>query len=67
MEIQDPKWILDKAYDVVVITIKNRDKADDIRKWLEADGIEANKIKWFEQEEIFWKFAEADGLLSEES
>ena len=66
LEIHEPKWILDKEYDAIVITIKNRNKAYDIRKRLEADGIESSKIKWFEQEEIFWRFAEADGLLSED-
>lgn len=66
MLIQFPQELKMEDYDYIVITIKNPEKAYQIRKQLEKIGIESHKILWFEQKEIFWKFAEAEGLLDEE-
>ena len=49
-------------YDYVVITIKNPTKANEVREKL-AKIVPMEKILWFEQPEIFWKYAEVDGLL----
>ena len=49
-------------YDYIVITIKNPAKASEVKFKLE-ELVSKEKILWFEQPEIFWKYAEADGLL----
>lgn len=49
-------------YDYVVITIKNPAKAKEVKESL-AKLVPMEKILWFEQPEIFWKYVEADGLL----
>lgn len=63
--VQSPKLLKEDIYDYVVITIKNLGKAKQVREQLEEFGVEKDKIFWFEQPEIFWKYAEADGLLEE--
>lgn len=50
-------------FDCVVITIKHRGQAEEARSILQEMGVCADKIFWFPQEEIFWRFAQADGLL----
>lgn len=49
-------------FNYILITIKNRIKADEIREELILTGIEDSKILWFEQKEIFWKYAVDAGL-----
>lgn len=49
-------------FDYIVITYKYRPKAEEIRKALIASGIPRDKVLWFEQKEIFWKYAEYAGL-----
>lgn len=51
------------SFDYIVITIKNRDKAKQIKAQFIELGVEEKKILWFEQPEIYWKYAEAEGLL----
>lgn len=63
--VESPDMALDCDYDYIVITIKNPDKAKEVRKELEDLGISSDKILWFEQSEFFWKFAQAEGLLSD--
>lgn len=58
-----PKEWIPAEYDVVVITIKNSFKAAEVKERLIKAGIPACKIKWFEQKEIYWKFAEANGWI----
>lgn len=65
-EVCSPVILRETEYDYIVITIKNPGKAEEVRERLKQDGIEEKKILWFEQKEIFWKYAEADGLLSRE-
>lgn len=62
--VQSPDVLKELAYDYLVITIKNPDKAGQVRMQLEEFGVEKKRILWFEQPEIFWKYAEADGLLN---
>lgn len=56
-----------RDYDSVVIAVKDRHIADEMRSRLVEKGIPAEKILWFKQEEIFWKYAEAMGLLDDRS
>ena len=62
-EVWSPQKLLTTECDILVITIKDSVVADQIREQLISLGIDAEKIRWFEQKEIFWKFAKADGLL----
>lgn len=61
--VQSPDILSELEYDYIVITIKNPTKATQVRMRLEEIGITPEKIIWQEQPEIFWKYAEADGLL----
>lgn len=63
--VKDPGAVNENEYDFIVITIKNPQKAQDIREDLKKLGIADGRILWFDQTEFFWKFAQADGLLSE--
>lgn len=58
-----PDTVDPNAYDFLVITIKNPDKAMEIKARLLEAHIPEDKILWFEQKEIYWKFLEAEGLL----
>ncbi len=55
-----PDMLTQWEYDFVLITVKNPMKASDIQQDLEKTGIPREKIRWYEQKEIFWKFAEAN-------
>lgn len=62
----EPPSMLEKwSYDYIVITIKNAGKAKQVKAKLEELGIAPKKILWFEQKELFWRYAEAEGLLKE--
>ena len=63
LQIQSPETLSSTEYDYIVITIKNPAKAEEIRKKLEDLGVEPSSILWFSQRELFWKYAEAEGLL----
>lgn len=54
--------LLELDYNYVVITIKNSAKAIEVKETLK-NIIPEEKILWFEQPEIFWKYVEADSLL----
>lgn len=54
---KNPELLSQWDYDYVLITIKNKIKAEEVRCQLIEIGIPENKIKWFDQTEIFWKFA----------
>lgn len=63
LKVQSPKLLTRMEYDCIVITIKNAGKAEEVRERLKALGVENSRILWFEQKELFWKYAEAEGLL----
>ena len=65
-EVLPPYSILNSSFDSIVITIKNRGAAGRIREKLRDIGIDGDRIFWFEQEEIFWRYADAIGLLEEQ-
>lgn len=64
-KVKNPKDWAKLDFDVVVITIKNVGKAKEVRAQLNGIGIKDSKIYHFEQKELFWRFAEADGILQE--
>lgn len=66
LQVKNPVLLKGMEYDFIIITIKNQRKAEEIKEQLIKDGVLENKILWFEQKEIFWKFAEAEGLLETE-
>lgn len=49
-------------YDYVIITYKYEPKAEEVRRELTENGVPETKILWFEQKEIFWKYAKDAGL-----
>ncbi len=51
-------------YDLVLITVKNREKAAGIKMELEKQGIKREKLRWYEQKEIFWKYAKVNGWFT---
>lgn len=59
--VESPNIVLSREYDYVIITIKNSEKAQAVRKELEGMGIPGDKILWFEQIEFFWRFVQAEG------
>lgn len=63
LEVMEPAALKSLDYDYIVITIKNPAKAEQIRQQLEGLEIAPEKILWFEQRELFWRYAEAEGLL----
>lgn len=63
LQIRSPEILSYTEYDYIVITVKNPAKAEQIRKGLEELGVEPERILWFEQRELFWRYAQAEGLL----
>jgi hypothetical protein len=60
--IQSPNILQQSEYDYIIITVKNKEKARDIRSQLIDLQVPEDKILWFEQKEIWWKFVKADGM-----
>lgn len=50
-------------FDYILIAIKNAGKAEQVREHFLQMGIENEKILWFEQPEVYWKYVEAEGIL----
>lgn len=63
--VESPCIVKNYKYDYIVITIKNQQKAQGVRKDLKELGIADDKILWFDQTEFFWRFAQADGPLED--
>lgn len=61
--VENPEKWRTMEFDIIVITIKNRHKAEEVRARLCELGVEPSRILHFEQKELFWRFAEADGIL----
>lgn len=61
--VKSPDRLSELEYDVIVITIKNAEKAREVKQNLILQGIPEEKTLWFEQKEIYWKFAEANGWI----
>lgn len=52
-------------FDYIVITIKNRRKAEQIKTMLIKQNIPVEKIIWCEQPEVYWRYIEAEKLEME--
>lgn len=63
-DVCSPDELRQWEYDIVLITVKNREKATAIKKELEEAGILEEKIRWYEQKEIFWKYAKVNGWFA---
>ena len=63
-EVLSPKCLRELEYDYVIITIKDPKTKNKTFDNLTALGIAEKDILWFPQDEMFWRFAEADGLLT---
>lgn len=63
--VESPDVTAAYEYDYIVITVKNPQKAQEIRTDLQKLGIAEEKLLWFDQTEFFWKFVQADGLMAE--
>lgn len=63
--VEDPCVVTEYSFDYIVITIKNPQKADNVREELKRLGIAEGRILWFDQTEFFWRFVQADCLLDE--
>ncbi len=50
----------DLQYDYIVITVKNKEKAADIKRRLTDREIPPEKIIWYEQPEAYWRYIEAE-------
>lgn len=61
-EIRNPAELVKWEYDYVIITIKNKDKSEEIKNKLSVYA-DKEKVLWFKQEEIYWKYIEAAGYL----
>ncbi len=59
--VESPDVVNNYVYDYIIITIKNPQKAQEVKKDLERLGIVDDKILWFNQADFFWRFAQADG------
>lgn len=61
-KVESPEKLKNMDYEYILITIKNPKKAEEVKKKL-LEYVKEDKILWFEQRELYWKYAEADGLL----
>lgn len=52
------------TFDYLVIAIKNQGKAEQVKQDLIKLGVPEEKLLWFYQPEMFWRYVEAAGLLS---
>lgn len=51
------------TFDYLVIAIKNQGKAEQVKQDLRDLGVPEEKLLWFYQPEMFWRYVEAAGLL----
>lgn len=62
-EMPRAELLQDIGFDVVLIAVKNPEKAKRIKTQFEALGVRTEHILWFSQPEIYWKYVKAEGLL----
>jgi len=63
LKVDAPETLKELLFDYIVITIKNKGKAENVKEELIYFGISDEKIIWCEQPEAYWRFIEAEGLL----
>lgn len=61
--VETPKKIFSCGFDYIVITIKNKGKAMQIKGTLIRQKIPAEQIIWCDQPEAYWKYLEAEGVF----
>lgn len=65
-KISSPEELRNIEYDYVLLALTDREPAEEARKQIvEELGVEADKILWLKQYEIFWEYAKANGLIEE--
>lgn len=63
-EIDSPESIRQIDFDYVLLALADREPAEEVRGRLTGEfGVEAAKIVWLGQHEIFWEYAKAAGLI----
>lgn len=60
--VESPQTVDDYDYDYIVITIKNSQKAQEVKDSLKKLEVAEERILWFDQTEFFWRFVRADGV-----
>ena len=60
LRVDPPEKLCELQYDYIVITVKNREKAESIKKGLLGLGIPEDAVIWCEQPEAYWRFIEAE-------
>lgn len=66
--IQDPESIQKMDYDYILLALLDKQTAADVRTYLaEKLEVDLKKIVWLEQQDIFWEYADAAGLLGKET
>ena len=61
LQVEPPNKLQELEYDYIVITVKNREKAESIRAELLRRNIPEEAVIWCEQPEAYWRFIEAEG------
>lgn len=64
-EMPTKESLLTLEFDYILIAIKNKGQAQQIKEEFTELGVKAEKILWFDQPEVYWKYAEAEGWLDE--
>lgn len=64
-EMPDEQRLAALTYDYLLIAVKNEGKAQQIKEAFLKLGVRDDKILWFPQPEVYWKYAEAEGWLQE--
>lgn len=63
LPVEMPQKIFCSDFDYIVITIKNKEKAMQIKKSLIMQNIQEEKIIWCGQPEAYWKYLAAEGIF----
>lgn len=62
-EIPTKEKLQSLTFDYILIAIKNQGKAVQVKEQFMELGVAEEKILWFAQPEVYWKYAEAEGML----
>lgn len=61
-QVESPDKLYELQYDYIVITVKNKEKAESIKEGLLGRNIPEDTVIWCEQPEAYWRFIEAEGI-----
>lgn len=62
LEVEGLEKLSTWQYDYIVITIKNEQRAKEIKELL-AEQVLPDKVLWFPQEDIIWRYVKGDGII----